>query len=486
MIVGADIGTQSLKAVVLNERLDVLGEHAVAYQPVLPQAGWAEQDPLLWERSLKPAIAGALQAARVSPDRVAGLGLGGQLDGCVAVGRDGLPLHPCLIWMDRRADAELAVLDTSTVQLLTGVIADASHQAAKILWLRRHVSAVRAAHKFHQPVSYLVSRLTGAHVIDHATASTSMVYGLNEQGYAKDLLSLFGIAEDLLPSPHPAHHKAGVLHAEGAQLTGLPPGVPVAVGTGDDFSSALGAGLVAPGRLLNVLGTAEVTGALHPKPSIDRQQLVETHAFIGDNYYIENPGWLSGGALTWFCKTFGLDDFAALDREASAVPAGADGVLFLPALSGAMAPEWNASARGAFTGLTASHGRGHMARAVLEAMAFSMRDVQERLVSMGVNTGALRIVGGGARSALWCQIRADVTGLAAEIPKHGDASPIGAALLAGVACGMFGSVEAAAARLQQDMRIVQPRHEAKPVYDQAHRRYRELYSTLKPLFTKAS
>ncbi len=482
MIVGADIGTQSLKATVVSDQLEILGEHSISYQPEFPRPGWAEQDPMLWERALGPAIKGALAKAKVAPSDIKALGMAGQLDGCIAVDKAGHPVHPCLIWMDRRAEAELSGLDSALIQQKGGVVCDASHPAAKISWLKKHVPAAMHAERFHVPVSYMVSRLTGRHVIDHGTASTSMVYNLAAKAYDPELLRLFGIEERQLPALRQAESLAGALNSNGSALTGLPAGLPVAVGTGDDFSSALGAGLIKPGRLINVLGTAEVVGALSLMPVIDRERLVETHAYSGGHYYIENPGWLSGGALTWFSKTFGVSDFSAMDAEAAQIDAGANGVIFLPALSGAMAPEWLSSARGTYSGMTPSHGRGHLARAVLEGTSFAMRDVFERICSLGVPVEALRIVGGGARSNLWCQIRADLTGLPVEIPRHTDASPVGAALLAGVASGVFSNVVDAAAGLVQDMRVIEPRHDRKPLYDEAYRRYRELFAALKPMF----
>ena len=455
---------------------------AIAYQPEFPEPGWAQQDPKLWEEALRPAIEGALQAAGCRAGQVRALGIAGQLDGCVPVDGDGLPLHPCLIWMDRRAEGELAGIDAKLIQKRCGVVLDATHLAAKMRWLKRHVPAVRDAACFHVPVSYVVSRLTGRRVIDHATASTSMLFGLATQDFDFELLHIFGVARSELPEPVPAQALAGGLTPIGSALTGLPVGIPVAVGTGDDFSSTLGAGLVSPGRLINVLGTAEVVGALHPAPVIDRSSLVETHAFPGGLYFVENPGWLSGGAVAWFRQVFGLADFASLDAEAAATPPGADGVTFIPALSGAMAPEWIASARGAFYGLTPGHGRGHMARAVLEGTAFAMRDVLERVQNLGVRVDAIRAVGGGAKSAFWTQIRADLTGIPVEIARHVDTSPIGAAMLASVAAGLSSDLGLSAARLNEGLKIVHPDPSKKPAYDAAYEKYHQLFKYLRPLF----
>ena len=479
MIVGIDIGTQSLKAAVLDADMTLRGSHAVQYRPSFPQAGWAEQEPALWESALGPAIAGALAAAGIAASQVRALGLAGQLDGVVAIDRDGRPLHPCIIWMDRRAEAEIVHIDAQMLRETAGLVRDASHPAAKIAWLRRNGID---AHKYHAPVSYLVSRLTGAHVIDHATASTSMVYGLARRDYDSALLDRFGIARDVLPEIGEADDIAGRLSAEGSALTGLPAGLPVSVGTGDDFSSPLGAGLTQPGRFIAVIGTAEVTGALHASPLIDRAGLVETHAYPGGQYFIENPGWLSGGALTWFRDLFGLADFDALTAAAASVPPGAGGVTFIPALSGAMAPEWIASARGCFYGMTPSHGMAHLARALLEGMAFAMRDVFDRVRAMGLRADELVITGGGAKSALWRQIRADVCDCPAASPAHADTSPIGAALLAARAAGIIGDLHEAAARanaLQEAAAPIAAHHEA---YETAYQRYRLIFSSLKPMY----
>lgn len=480
MIVGIDIGTQSLKAIVLAPEMKVIAEHAVPYSPNFPRAGWAEQDPHLWEEALGPAIHGALAKAGRKAGEVKALGIGGQLDGCVAIDRHGKPLHPCLIWMDRRA--EIDGVDADAVHARCGVVLDATHVAAKIRWLKRHVPAVSEAVKFHVPVSYLVSRLTGAHAIDHATASTSMVYGLEARAYDQMLLAAFGIGEEELPAVLDMADKAGSLTADGARLTGLPKGIPVAVGTGDDFSSSLGAGLTAPGRFINVLGTAEVTGGLHDAPLVDPGRLVETHAFLGGRYFIENPGWLSGGALVWFRDTFRLTSFDELTGLAGQVAPGAEGLTFIPALSGAMAPEWIASARGAFYGLTPAHGAPHLARALLEGLAFAMRDVFERTQKLGLSAEALRIVGGGARSSLWKQIRADLIGLPAETPLHTDTSAIGAAVLAGKAAGLVADIGATVAALNPVADVTLPLVRHKQAYDNAYWRYRQLFTSLRPLF----
>ena len=480
MFVGVDIGTQSLKAVICDDGLAVIGSASVAYQPVFPKPGWAEQDPGVWEAAIGPAIGGALEQSGITADAIAAVRVSGQLDGCVAVADDGAALAPALIWMDRRAAAETSDVDAQMILERAGVVLDATHMAAKIRWLQRH--GPREAVRYHQPVSYLVSRLTGEHRIDHGLASTTMVYALADRAYDPLLLAQFGIDQALLPPVAEAEEVAGGLTAAGASMTGLAIGTPVTVGTGDDFTNALGAGLAEPGRVVCALGTAEVVGALDPRPVIDPGAMVETHAYAGGLYFVENPGWLSGGALTWFVEAHRLVDAAELDALAGEISAGADGVTFLPALSGAMTPEWHAAARGCYYGLAPSHGAGHMARAVLEGCAFAMRDVVERLTELGVPARSLLLVGGGAKSALWAQIRADVTGLSAEIPRHLDTAPIGAAVLAAVAAGGWTSVADAARQVGAIDRVIEPDAARKDAYDDAYGRYRDLFECLRPLY----
>ena len=487
LLLGIDVGSQSLKAVLLDERLRLLGSGRQHYPIAFPRPGWAQQDPAFWEAALAPAIAQALAAAGRRPQDVGALGLAGQLDGAIAAAADGRPLHPCLIWMDRRAESSLdrvrRRIAPATVRARTGANLDGGHMAPKIRWLLDEAPAARAAVVFHQPVSYLVERLTGERVIDHGLASTSLVYDLATGDWADDLLAAFEIERRLLPPLAPSEAQAGRLGPAGARLTGLHAGLPVAVGTGDDFSTPLGGGVMRRGVVANLLGTAEVVGALHDRPAIDPSGLTETHRYVGTGfYYVENPGWVSGGAVEWLRAILGLPDFATFDRLAAAVPPGSDGLVFLPALTGAMTPEWVAGARGCFYGLTPAHGPGHLARAVLEGNAFGLMDVVLALDAMGVAASRLRALGGGARSDLWIKIRADLTGRPVERAAMGDSSAVGAALLAAVAGEAMPDLATAAAELEAGGAVVEPDPGAAAAYAEAHDRYRRLFAALKPMF----
>jgi xylulokinase len=485
LIIGLDIGTQSLKAVVANERLEVLGDGYQSYEPSFPYPGAAEQDAEVWEHALAPAIKQALDAARVRSIDIRALGICGQLDGCIAIDASGRSMAPCMIWMDRRAEQEISDVPAVLVRERSGVVLDASHMAAKIRWQKRHLLGASRAVRFHQPVSYMVSRLTGEHVFDHGLASTTMLYDLTRRGLDPELLDRFGVRAEELPRIAHAADPAGVLSAAGAELTGLPAGTTVAVGTGDDFSNPLGAGVVTGGRGVCTLGTAEVVGAVHDSPVIDPRSLVETHCYAGRRFFIENPGWLCGGAVEWLIRTCRLADAAELDALAGSVAPGAENLLFLPALSGAMAPQWVATARGCFYGLTPAHGNGHLARALLEGCAFAMRDVLDRLRELGIAFDSVILLGGGARSLTWARIRADLMGLRIERPVNIDTSPVGAAMLAAVAAGLQPDLETAAGCVARDFDTIEPDPRFFDAYQEAYLGYRALFEALRPMFNGA-
>ncbi len=476
-VVGLDIGTQSSKAVVVRHGV-VLGEASAQYSLEQPKPGWAQQSPSLWESALHTVIPEALAKACLKPGDVEGIAVAGQLDGCIAVDSKGRAITPCLVWMDRRA-TEHVVASGESERQRTGLVFDASHMAAKICWLRSQ--GLSSTARFHQPTSYVVERLCGAYVYDHALASTTMLYDLATRDYDEELLSAFGVSRDCVPAIGDSEGLAGELSPEGAALSGLMAGTPVAIGTGDDFATLLGAGITRPGPLLCGLGTAEVVGTLSDSPCIDSLALVETHGFLG-RYFVQNPGWQSGGALRWIRGVLGVEGDAELDALASSAPPGCDGVTFLPALSGAMAPRWRASARGCFYGLSSHHGAQHMARAVLEGCAFAMRDVRERLVAMGLAEGEIVLQGGGARSALWGQMRADLCQVPLVRQQESSGSAMGASIIA-EAVHSGTSLERLCGQNPPSSVAHRPSPELAADYDKAYTRYRELFDTLEPLFT---
>lgn len=481
-VIGIDLGTQSLKAVVVDEPLIVRGSHRTTYQPAYPRPGWAEQDSTVWLDALRPTISAALAASSLTAADIDAISVTGQLDGCLPVGNDGRALAPALIWMDRRAVNEISGIDPDWIRERTGTVLDPTHMAAKIRWFSKHLAQANQVAHWHQPVSYIVSRLCGHHVMDHSLASTTMLYDVHRTCWSDELLAVFEIDRRQLPDIADAMAIAGELTPYGADLSGLLPGTRVIVGTGDDFSGAVGAGIVAPGRISSSIGTAEVVGAISDTAIHDEDDLVETHGFPGGRYFLENPGWLGGGAVTWFCSTFGISSAAEMAALAGSGAPGADNLLFLPALAGAMAPRWIPSARGAFYGLTAGHGRSECARAVMEGCAFAMRDVSSRLAEMLGPSAAIRLSGGGSQSDIWASIRADVSGLPIEVVTNPDTAPLGAAVFALMSASKTPSIEELAARINPVAKVVEPNPETTSRYNDCYARYRKLFDSLSPMF----
>jgi len=487
LLVGIDLGTQSLKAVVCDERMVVRGAHAVPCTTTFPEPGWAEQDPRTWEQALAPAIGGALAAAGIDASDVAALAIAGQLDGCIAVDTHGAPLHPALIWQDRRAGEHVARVAPERLFALTGQVADASHMAPKLAWLRaRGVHAAR----FHQPVSYLVERVCGAAVLDPSHASTTMLYDLVHGAWSRELLDAYELDAAQLPAVQPTTAVAGTLTSEGARLTGLPLGTRVAVGTGDDFATPLGAGITSGSAIACTLGTAEVVGIVAETAVFDlaarrsagdpwreiAEPMVETHAYPTGAYFVENPGWLSGGAVRWAIEMFGFANEAEFDAAAAAATSSA-GVTFVPALAGAMTPRWRHHARGTLHGLSAAHDRSHVARAILEGLAFGCRDVAQRLRALGLHADEVLVLGGGGRSRIWMQLRANALGMRHAVAPRTDTCAIAAAMIAAVAIGALPDLGAAAALAPAPTQAFEPAASL----DDDYARYRRLVAQLAPL-----
>ncbi len=477
-VLGLDIGTQSLKAIILDDGLAVRGTGMQAYTYAQPRPGWAEQHTGHWLAALRPAITDALVQARMPPADIAAVAISGQLDGCVPVDARGNALSDAIIWMDRRATSVTACVEHGTVSAHSGLVCDPTHMAAKIAWMKQN--GLSGACLWHQPVSFVVSGLTGRAHISHSLASTTMLYSLDAHDWDAVLLEMFGVSPVELPALGNECDVCGGLTLHGADLTGLLPGTPVAIGTGDDFGNLVGCGVGSPGLVAVSLGTAEAVATLSDRLLVDGERLVETHAFPGGFYHLGNPGWLCGGAVRWASALLGCasdTEFMALAEQA---PPGCDGLVFIPALTGAMAPRWNPAARGSFIGLAAGHERRHMVRAVLEGTAFAVRDVVERLAALGAATDRLRLMGGGAQSRLWCGIKADVTGRPVEIQDVADASALGAALIAAVAAGIAPTLAEAIRRRACDLPLITPEQSRREAYDRSYRFYRDAFAALDP------
>ena len=491
--IGCDIGSQSLKGILLDPSGAAIAQAAASYDVDYPHPGWAQQDVRDWRLALASVVGDLLSTARVTPADVATLGLASQVDGLVAVDADAEALHPAIIWLDRRATSQADRIDgvqPADIRRITGLNLDASHVAPKILWLREQCPDVfeRAAGLL-LPGSALVAWLTGERVLDHANASSTLLYDVTTQAWSPRMLDATSLDAERLGSIEAAATVVGAIRPGPAGAIGLTPATRVVVGTGDEHGASLGAGGIRPGIVIDITGTAEPVAVAATSPVIDETGLVETHGHADPRVWlVENPGFVSGGSVRWFQDLYGSGTSVAdLDGEAITVTApGSDGVTFLPTLSGATAPRWNDRARGVFAGLSLNHGRAHLYRSVLEGCTFALRDIVDRLDAMGLGADEIRVVGGGARSRLWLQMKADVTGRTVRVLTTDESTAQGAAMLAGVGAGTFSDLDDAVERLTTLAPTAYvPDRSTSRAYDDAYGRYRDLFDAVEPGFSRS-
>lgn len=480
-VIGADVGSQSVKALLMDSEGTQVATAAAEYEMRHPAAGWAEQDPRAWRDGLAAAVRAVLATAALAPDDVEALALACQVDGLVALDGDLDPLRPAIIWLDRRASAQsdtlCAAVGEAELTARTGLNPDASHTAPKAMWLRDVEPDVYTRTRWLAPVGgYLTGWLAGEVVQDHATASSTLLYDLQRRTWAEEIVERSGLDADLLPPIRGAADVVGTIRSEAADELGLSARCRVVVGTGDDHAAALGAGAVTPNVVVDITGTAEPVAVPSAGIVLDERRVVETHAHAVDRMLlVENPGFVSGGSTRWLAKVHNLTQAQVL-ALADDAPPGSDGALFLPTLSGATAPRWNDRMRGSFAGLALSHDVRHLSRAVLEGCAYALRDIVDRFDAMGLAGDEVRVVGGGARSQTWLQIKADVTRRPMRPLVGAAATSGGAAMLAGVAAGFFADVSEAATRcVELAPEPVLPRTETAAVYAAGYDRYRRLY-----------
>jgi xylulokinase len=488
LVCGIDVGSQGSCLSVFDAGGDRV---ATTYQPhplSYPRPGWAEQDPRDWRAALVNGFRDL--SAHVNLRHVRALSFGSQLDGLVCVDRHGQPAGPAIIWMDRRADGLCRELEQRVSveewYARSGCNLDGSHVAAKIAWVRRERPAVHArTRRYLLPGAYMVALACGADAVDRSNASSTMLLDPNGGDWHPELLGAWEVEADRLPPVVGAEQPLGTVTAGFADQTGLQPDCLVVCGCGDEMAATLGAGVIDAGSVCDVLGTAEPVCAASDWPLRDPTRVAECHPHAAPGrWLLENPGWASGANYRWFRDELASgQDYEALNLAAEAAPPGSDGLVFLPWMGGAMAPRWEADARGSWYGLTPAHGRGHLLRSLLEGSAFAFRDVVDAIRAAGLQCDRVVCVSGAARSALVRQLRADVTGLPVTWSEDVETTSRGAAMLAAAGAGLHATVaDAAAAMCRLSGRTHEPDAAAAALLDESYRRYRRLFDALAPAF----
>jgi len=492
-VIGCDVGSQGTKGVLLSLDGNLICEAYEGYPIDYPHPLWAEQPADRWINALCLAVRQLLSASGVSAQQVRALSLATQVDGLVPIDENGHPLRSAMIWMDRRAAAQCDFVRQTPgrepVFHLTGLNLDASHVAPKILWMAEQQPEVyEEAKYFLLPGSYLAYYLTGELAVDYSNASSTLLLDVRTKTWCDAMGEAFHIDLNKMAPLQAATVSLGRLRQEAAGQLGLSTDTMVMVGCGDEHAACLGAGITGPGLVADIAGTAEPVCAASRNLVFDSSCLVETHCHADPELWLlENPGFVSGGNYRWWRDQFAQgQSYTTLDEEASPIPPGAQGLTFLPSLMGAVAPTWNEAARGTFAGFTLAHTRGHFARALLEGSAFAVRDITTQMQACSLDLRELRVVGGGAKSRLWNQIKADVTGLQVSVPEITETTALGAAFLALVGVGAYVSLSEAGEQIVRIRERIDPNPSAQSAYTEAYARYRQTYFALLPVFEESA
>jgi xylulokinase len=469
-LVGLDVGTSGVKALAVGTDGEVLARAERGYPLSTPRPGWAEQEPADWARAAAEAL------SELDVDEVAGIGLSGQMHGLVALDAEERVLRPAILWNDQRTAAECAEIEEriglARLIELTRNRALTGFTAPKLLWLRLHEPDVheRIAHIL-LPKDYVRLTLTGERAIDVADASGTLLFDVAGRRWSDEVLAALDLPAAWLPPVLESPTVSGTTRD----------GIPVAAGAGDQAAGAVGVGVVEPGPASVVLGTSGVVFATLPEPALDPE--ARAHVFchaLPETWHAMGVMLSAAGSLGWLRDAIAPGTpFDVLAAEAGRWDAGTEGLVFLPYLAGERTPHADPDARGAFVGLSLRHDRGALVRAVLEGVAYGLRDCLEVLRTLGCTVTVGRASGGGARSDLWLRIVASVLGLPLERTDVEEGAAYGAALLGGVAGGVFADVPAAVAACVRVRETIEPDPEWERLYADGYERFRGLYPALR-------
>jgi xylulokinase len=489
MWLGVDIGTGSSRALLVDAKGRVRAGYTAAHEEMrMERPLWAEQRPENWWDAAVTVVRGALAAAGIAGTDVKAIGLSGQMHGLVMLDRAGSVIRPALIWCDQRSQAQVdavhAKLGRENVLRYIANPVLTGFTLPKLLWVRDHEPGnFERVRQVLLPKDYVRYRLTGEYASEVSDASGTALFDVVNRRWSFEMVDGLGLDRAILPVCRESSDPTGAITAEIAELTGLAPGTPVVGGAGDQAASAVGNGIVEPGIVSCTIGTSGVVFAHMEKVAYDPGGRVHTfcHAVRG-KWHVMGVTQAAGLSLQWFRNQLAPGaDYDALTAEASHAEAGAQGLFWLPYLMGERTPHLDALARGGWIGLTASTTRADLIRAVIEGVSYSQRDCLDLVEALGVEVNSVRASGGGAKSAFWRQLLASILNKRVVTLETQEGSAYGAALLAMVGSGEFGSVQEACRAVIRETESVAPDGDA-AFYAKAHRVYTGLYGALKPAY----
>ncbi len=500
-VLAHDLGTTGNKATLYDAEGCLVGSAFYPYATEYAQPGWAEQDPDDWWQAVCGSTRALIVQAQVAKEEIACITFSAQMNGCVAVGRDGRPLRKAIIWADLRAVEQVEWLSerisNEEVYAITGHRLSPAYTLPKMLWLRQYEpETYRVAYKFMQAKDSIVTRLTGAFVTDRSDASAMSLYDLQRDAWSQRILTAAQVQVDKLAEVLPSTAVAGVVTAQAAEECGLAAGTPVVIGGGDGVCASVGAGVVAEGSAYNYIGSSAWIALATEKPIFDPQFKTFTFCHLAPGMYMPTGTTQAAGAAYQWARdqlfrsekqdaaATGRSAYPLMDDEARLSPPGANGLFFLPYLMGERTPHWNPKARGGFIGLTIRHTRADMLRAVLEGVAFNLKWVLDIFLAQGAQIEAMRLIGGGARARFWNQIMADIYGMPVQrLSILEEATSMGAALAGGVAVGLYPDFSMAE-RMNPIQETIQPDPQAAQVYAELYPLFQHIYRSLEPSFNQ--
>jgi xylulokinase len=496
-LAGIDIGTTGAKVVLCDAQGQVAAQASQEYPTSYPRPNWAEQDPEDWWAATCRIVRRALDVAGIDPQQIAAIAVSDQAPSVVAVDRQGEPLGPALIWMDRRSQEQCAWLRAEVgaerIATINGGCVDPYFLAPKLLWVQQHAPALYArCHQVLQANGYIVHRLCGAFCMDSAVGPLSLLFDSAAQNWSPELVGAMRLDATKLPPVAPCTQIVGHVSAQAAAVSGFAAGTPVLAGMVDGTAAAIEAGLVHTGQAVEMTGQSTVLMIVSARPYQGQALFGLGHAVPG-LHLVVGAQVATGGALRWFrdqlgaeeraeAARLGSDPFALLSQAAASSPPGANRLVFLPYMYGERSPIWDADARGVLFGLSLATTKGDIVRAVMEGAAFGLRHNIEVAAAGGYGPATLASVGGGARSAVWNQIKADILQRSLQLPSAASGAAMGDAIVAAAGAGIYGSVAEAVAHMVAPGPEYQPRPHVAALYDELYQVYRALYPALRGEF----
>jgi xylulokinase len=498
-ILAFDLGTTALKCALHDLKGTVIAKASEEYQLITPRADWVEMDVETYWQAFKTVVSRVLKESGIDPAEIKALGVSAQGETLIVVDRDGKPLRRAIVWLDNRAQQEADELGeifghrhafeiTGQVKLVP------TWPASKIRWLRTcEPELFENVGKFLLIEDYFLHRLTGEYVCEGSLVTSTCYWNFRTRGWWKEMLQELNVSEEQLPQYRESGEAVGTLRSEIAAELGLSANTVVCTGALDQACGAIGVGNIKPGIFSENTGAALAICATVNQPVIDPRNEMPCHYHGLPGLYMLHTFTSGGIVMRWFrdefggpemrvSRTSGLDAYDLMGMEAARVQPGCEGLVMLPHLQGAMAPEANPKASGVFYGFTLRHGRGHFTRAIMEGVSFIVRRNIEVIEGLGVPVNEIRALGGGARSRVWKQMEADIVGRPVLTTTNEEAATLGAAILAGKAVGLYSSVEEAAEQMIQIQERFEPNPANRAVYDDTYGTYLKLYDALCPLF----